>query len=372
MRLLILVISMLALSAQAVAQHRHHDRVIEFPDVPGFITLETDLHIHTVFSDGHVWPTIRVEEATRDGLDVIAMTDHIEYQPHKDDIPHPNRNRSYDLAAAAASESDLIVIKGSEITRSMPPGHSNAIFLEDANALLVDDPMEAFRAAKRQGAFIFWNHPMWEAQASDGVARLSEMHQQLIREGLLNGIEVVNDITYSDEALQIALDHNLTILGTSDIHGLVDWQFEVPEGGHRPITVVLARERSAEALKEALFAGRTVVWYEDVLVGKEENILPLLRASIEASSGGYEDDTFVFGAELTNWSSAEFILRNTGDHTFHDRGNVFTLKPNEALHLRVKTLTRLDEVELEFEVLNAITGPGQHPVMGYKVLGPRS
>lgn len=369
MRFLILITCMLVLSGQAVAQHRHHDRVIEFPDVPGFLTLETDLHIHTVFSDGDVWPTIRVEEAMRDGLDVIAMTDHIEYQPHKEDIPNPNRNRSYDLAASAAGESDLIVIRGSEITREMPPGHSNAIFLEDANALLVDDPMEAFRAAKRQGAFIFWNHPMWEAQASDGVARLSEMHRQLIREGLLNGIEVVNDITYSEEALQIALDHNLTIMGTSDIHGLVDWQFEVPEGGHRPITVVLAGERSTEALKEALFAGRTVVWYEDVLVGKEENLLPLLEASIGASSSGYEDETAIVGVDLKNESSATFLLRSTGDHLFHDRAGVFTLGPHETLHLRVKTLTRMEEVELEFEILNAVIAPGRHPVVGWKVRG---
>jgi hypothetical protein len=361
---------LLALATSSSAQHHHRDRVIEFPDVPGFLSLETDLHIHTVFSDGNVWPTIRVEEASRDGLDVIAMTDHIEYQPHKEDIPHPNRNRSYDLAAAAASESDLIVIKGSEITRSMPPGHSNAIFLEDANALLVDDPMDAFRAAKQQGAFIFWNHPMWEAQASDGVARLSDLHRQLIQNGLLNGIEVVNDITYSDEALQIALDHNLTILGTSDIHGLVDWQFGVPEGGHRPITVVLAEERTAEAVRDALFAGRTVVWYEEVLVGKEENILPLLRASIEASSKGYEDDTAVYGVELKNNSSAEFILRSTGGHTFHDRASVFTLKPHETLHLRVKTLTRMDVVEIEFEVLSAVSAPGTHPVVRFDVRRP--
>ena len=43
--------------------------------------LSTDLHIHTVFSDGAVWPSIRVEEARREGLDLIAMTEHLEYQP---------------------------------------------------------------------------------------------------------------------------------------------------------------------------------------------------------------------------------------------------------------------------------------------------
>ncbi|MEM9885126.1 MAG: hypothetical protein AAF849_04475 [Bacteroidota bacterium] len=48
------------------------------------------------------------------------------------------------------------------------------------------------------------------------------MHEKLIQEKLLHGIEVANDVTYSQEALQIALDHDLTIMGTSDIHDLVD------------------------------------------------------------------------------------------------------------------------------------------------------
>ena len=42
--------------------------------------------MHSVFSDGSVWPDIRVEEAKKDGLDVIAITEHLEYQPWKDDI----------------------------------------------------------------------------------------------------------------------------------------------------------------------------------------------------------------------------------------------------------------------------------------------
>ena len=60
---------------------------INFPDILGYETLKCDFHMHTVFSDGQVWPTTRVDEAVREGLDAIAITDHIEYQPHKDDIP---------------------------------------------------------------------------------------------------------------------------------------------------------------------------------------------------------------------------------------------------------------------------------------------
>ena len=72
------------------------NRKIEFPDLSGYKTLICDLHMHSVFSDGSVWPDIRVQEANRDGLDVIAVTEHIEYQPWKEDIPHPDRNRSYE------------------------------------------------------------------------------------------------------------------------------------------------------------------------------------------------------------------------------------------------------------------------------------
>ena len=36
---------------------------IQIPDILGFKTLKCDFHMHTVFSDGLVWPTVRVGEA---------------------------------------------------------------------------------------------------------------------------------------------------------------------------------------------------------------------------------------------------------------------------------------------------------------------
>ena len=56
------------------------------PDVGGHRTLKCDFHLHTVISDGLVWPTTRIEEAWRDGLDAIAITDHSDYNPHKEDV----------------------------------------------------------------------------------------------------------------------------------------------------------------------------------------------------------------------------------------------------------------------------------------------
>ena len=164
-------------------------RTIVFPDTEQYVTLIVDLHTHSVFSDGHVWPKIRVAEALRDGLDALAITEHLEYQPHRLDIPHPDRNRAYDDAKIAGRNSELIVIRGSEITRNAPAGHVNAVFLDDANKLLkVDNPpsnpgdvsgysaaarkwpaQKAIEAANAQDAFLFWNHPWWTRQQRDGI-----------------------------------------------------------------------------------------------------------------------------------------------------------------------------------------------------------
>src|SRR6185436_16962013 len=130
--LLSLVFSVLVYSAFSQADHSYKmARSLKFPDIPGYKTLKCDFHQYTVFSDGSVWPDIRVQEALMDGLDAISLTEHLEYQPHKDDIPHPDRNRSYNIAVEEAKNHDLIIVKGSEITRKMPPGHNNAIFLSD-------------------------------------------------------------------------------------------------------------------------------------------------------------------------------------------------------------------------------------------------
>jgi hypothetical protein len=176
-------------------------RAIEFPDIPGYVSLKCDLHMHTVFSDGSVWPGIRVQEALLDGLDAICITDHLEYQPKSKDLPHPDRNRGYELALESARGTSLMVIPGAEITRSMPTGHFNAIFVQDANKLNQKDALEVFREARKQGAFVFWNHPHWTSQKPDGVAELTEMHHTLLEEELFAGIEIYNEVTFSDEAL---------------------------------------------------------------------------------------------------------------------------------------------------------------------------
>ncbi len=345
-----------------------HDRIISFPDIPGYQTLLCDLHQHTVFSDGSVWPTIRVQEALKDGLDAIAVTEHLEYQPHKEDIPHPDRNRAYEIESKSASNTELLIIKGSEITRDMPPGHSNAIFLQDANALLKDDYLEVFREAKRQQAFVFWNHPHWHAQTPSAMVELTDVHRQLISEGLLHGIEVVNEHTYSEEALQICLDNDLTILGTSDIHGLIDWDYQVPLGGHRPVTLAFAREKTLSSLKEALFEGRTAVWFHNDLIGKDEFMKPLIEACLSIEEASYLNNSSVLSLQIANNSDVNFMLENLSDYTLHANSHIFTVPPHETTKILVKTRETLSgEFSLKLKVLNAITAPKTHPEIELKV-----
>lgn len=351
-------------------------RAIEFPDVPGAHTLVVDLHTHSVFSDGKVWPSIRVDEARRDGLDLLAVTEHLEYQNHHDDIPHPDRNRSYDVAHehAGDGESAVIVINGAEITKGMPPGHVNAVFLSDANALRHEDPELsraenaelAYAAAAAQGAFVFWNHPSWTGQRKDGVARMEDIHRSLIERGLLHGVEVANEFIYSADALQMALDHDLAILGTSDVHGLIDWDYDVHAEGHRTVTLVFAKERSAAAAREALHARRTVAWMRNTLIGREELLRPLVEASLTVERAKRRGEDAFVEVTLRNHSDATFELANRGGHNFYGQAALIRVPAHGKIDLGLAGESR-DHFALQFEVLNAVTAPEQHLALQLEV-----
>jgi hypothetical protein len=294
-------------------------RPLRVPDIPGYRTLLCDFHTHTVFSDGSVWPDIRSEEAWREGFDAVAITDHIEYRPHAADVP-ASHERSFEIARPHGDKLDLIVIKGSEVTRAMPPGHLNAVFLDRVAPLDVPDWRQAVRAARQQGAFVFWNHPGWRGQQRDGVVRWYPEHTELVEQGSLQGIEVVNGRDYYPEAHRISLERNLAPLANSDVHLPLDLDYHVHEGDHRPVTLVFARERSREGIREALFARRTVAWSADLLVGREELLRALLDAALQVENRRLR---------VRSGDEAYVRLRNDSDLRFELKG------ADEAVGLRV-------------------------------------
>lgn len=363
----ILIIALLSISFLHSQAHSHLSaKPLSFPNIPGYKSLKTDLHIHTVFSDGYVWPNIRVMEALRDNLDAISLTEHLEYQPHLDDIPHPDRNRSYTIALEEAKEHDLLIVHGSEITRSAPMGHNNAVFIKDANPILQDKAEDAFAEAKKQGAFVFWNHPAWHNQAPQGNPILSDFQKERIKKGELHGIEVINSVDYAQESLALALEHNLTIMGTSDIHGLIDWDY-TEKGNQRPITLVFAKERSITSLQEALFAGRTVAIYNDLLVGKSEFLVPLLKASITVEKASYVKNTQVLELELKNVTSSDLQFQNESEYSFYDSSPVFEIKAGETKKVSIKTLVQKDEITLKLKAIGCFTAPNTQPIIQWAI-----
>ena len=90
---------------------------------------------------------------------------------------------------------------------------------------------QALRRARDQGAFTFWNHPYWSDGFQTGVVSLPRYHKELIEAGLIHGIEVANGSFYSREVFEIALEQNLAVLGCADIHGLIDYEYDINAGG---------------------------------------------------------------------------------------------------------------------------------------------
>ena len=184
----------------------------------------------------------------------------------------------------------------------------------------------------------------------------------MINNKLIQGIEIVNDTTYSNEAFQLALDYDLTILGTSDIHDIVDWQYRIPSGGHRPVTLVFAREKNEKSLKKALLNGQTVVWFNKKLIGKPDYLIPLMNSSIKVKSANYVNNTTIAHVVMSNNSDAPYTLRNQSNYDFYNATNLITIPPHGTTIIDVRTITKKRKFDLEFEVLNALIEPDTHPI----------
>ena len=379
-----------------INDYKDMDRIINFPNTEKYKVIVADLHTHSVFSDGAVWPNVRVEEAVRDGIDLLAITEHLEYQPHIDDIPHPDRNRSFDIAEDIAKNKDLTVINGAEITRMFPPGHINAIFIEDANKLIYLDETKISEAkeilkevpeesltnyedlswledaalaslwpvksalieARNQNAFTFWNHPAWSSEEFIGQPMLREIHKEFFRDNLLHGIEVANGDGYSEEAFRIALEYGLTVLGTSDVHGLIDWDYPSSIGAHRPVTLILSESNSSDAIKSSLFSGKTVVWFKNNLIGLENNILELTNSYLKAKKVEILENSDIARVEIDNVSDVRFIIQVLDQSSVVNESNLIEIAPNEKTVLQIDN--GIDKVSLEVKILNAFFAPNKN------------
>jgi hypothetical protein len=358
--LVILVLTGTIAAAQAPVR-----QALPVPDLAGFKTLKADFHLHTVFSDGNVWPTVHVQDAWRDGLDVIALTEHAEYTPHAADVK-VDIGRSYAIAKPLADQLGLILVPGVEITkpdplkapRVLPEGsaHFNALFITDPNALHVpDDLMEALRRAKAQNAFVFWNHPRFRVARALWVPPIARAFDA----GLFAGMELVNGPDFYDEAYPWIAERRLTILANSDAHDPVPPRTATT---HRPITLLFAKTADLDGVRDALVSRRTAAWQGDDVWGAEDHLRGLWTGAI------------VLETPSLSRSATSLRLRNGSAIPMHltVRGAPEWLTVPGPLKLEAERVTVVRPVftaavpsgdhrlELTIEVTNLHTGPGRN------------
>ena len=292
------------------------------PQVCGYNVYKSDLHTHSVYSDGQVTPMYRVREAWLDGLDVIAVTEHIEYRPNEEVFydylneyarkeykpvtkgldegkPMVDLNYAVREAEKEAGKYGILIIPGTEITRDgTDVGHFNALFTTDNNLIYDKDPVQAIRNAKAQGALVMHNHPGWIRKS----IAMTETEVKAYGEGLIDGVEVMNGAEFYPGVIDRVREGKMFIAANTDIHASTAVEYNV-YGETRPMTLILAKDRSLDSIREALEAGRTIAYGFGHLCGSEEFLLDLFKASVTLAP--------VDGKKvaLTNMTSIPFIIK---------------------------------------------------------------
>lgn len=338
---------------------------IVIPQVNGYNVYKADLHSHTIFSDGKVTPEWRVEEAWQDGLDIVAITDHIENRPYVTRLPKylngvevqvqnekeisVDLNASVRLAQDQARKLNMLLIPGAEISRPYKTvGHLNALFTTDNNAIPAEDPLQALRNAKAQGALVQFNHPGTGRTSLD----LTEFEINAYKEGLIDGIEIFNNNGFYPKAIDRALEKGLYMSGNSDVHTTTDIAYSDATLS-RNITLILAKEKTMEAVKDALVNRRTIAYGFDQIAGEESLIKDLFNACVTAEFVRVDSKgNTIFN--LTNMSSLVFAVSINGS-------NPHWIAPFSTIPMKIKS----DVIELK--ILNMWCGEGKHPVIEVKL-----
>ena len=137
------------------------------------------------------------------------------------------------------------------------------------------------------------------------------------------------------------------------------------------MTLIFAREKTKESIKEGLENQRTAVWFKNTLIGSPDYLIPLIQESLVVKETkvlrSYTGRSFVVSVNIENLSDADYILKNQKDFGLHSHADILIAKAHSITNIQVKTLKELADFDLRFKVLNAVTAPDSHPVITLKV-----
>ena len=350
-----------------------HRTEIFLPVVNGYNVYKADLHTHTLYSDGSVMPSFRVQEAWQQGLDIIAITDHLESRRTEEVMvkylekyvsdeypeavntfialePTPVGSIMVDLnfgIKAVQKEAErygLVVIPGGEISRcGATIGHFNALFIQDCNLIYDPDPLTSIRNAKAQNALVMHNHPGYRRTNID----YSEVEKQAYAEGLIDGVEVMNGSSFYPGVIDRVREKGLFIAACTDVHGANKY-----DAFERPMTLIFAKDKSLESIREALEARRTLAMGFNTISGEEQLLKDFFKAGVKVevirkSSSGTE-------LLLTNTTPITYLIRQDGV-------NQKRITPSTSILIKAGK----GQSGISFEVLNMFCASDKHPVIEY-------
>ena len=359
-------------------RHEACRREVVLPQVNGFNVYKADLHTHTVFSDGQVMPSLRVYEAWLDGLDIMAVTEHIEYRPRENEfVKYLDRyvedkydggvncklftkaasedgimvdlNHCVKLSQKEAEKYGILIIPGIEITRDgTQVGHFNALFTTDNNLIYDPDPVQSVRNAKAQGALVQHNHHGW---TRENIA-FTKTEEILYGEGLIDGVEVMNGEEFYPGIIDRVKQYGQYIAANTDIHTTTATSY-ILYGAIRPMTLVLATENTIEAVREALEANRTIAMGFNTLCGDEQLLKDFFAASVQVRVIRKTDKAIELA--VTNTTSIPYTIKK-------GQANQQKLDAFSTIRLSVSKNAKT----LNLTILNMFCGKDVHPTVEFK------
>ena len=339
---------------------RQSRKEVLLPQVNGYTPYKVDLHMHSTYSDGVVNIKGRVNEAWCDGLDAIAMTEHLSIRPVPEaGQPTPesakvkrgtNPTKSIADATKLADSYGLLVIPGVELTgNAKTQGHFNALFTTDIKTIYDYEPMQCIRNARKQGALIMHNHPGWRHPSLD----MTQFEKDAYAEKLIDGLEVMNGAFFYPRAFETAKEHKLFITSNTDIHPLSSQVYS--ENGHlRNMTLIFAKECTLEALREGLEAHRTLAYSFGTIGGDEKLLKEFFEASIKTKKLTEDKKKKSVKVMLTNTTSFPYTI-TTGN------GNPVFIRPLSSVIVTAKI-----GKPISCKVHNMWYGMDQHPTVKLK------
>lgn len=205
----------------------------DLPAPAGMRWYAGDTHAHTLHSDGALSLWELANEGVRSGLDFLCVTDHNTTSHHAHLGPVGRRH-------------GITLVPGQEVTTAR--GHSNAF----GDIGFVDFRLPAQEWADvvaERGGLMSINHPV-----SGDCSWLHEMQREP------GGVELYHSTWYEEPISTSALAwfrrwrRDVVLLGGGDFH-----KRDTPLRPGLPTTWVAAEEDSAEAILDAMRAGRTTV-----------------------------------------------------------------------------------------------------------------